>query len=535
MLPSKKVITEINIPSLGFTHLGPVKPLSPEAMEYIRNRSNLIVPTILADDCIFFLNIGTTSAIPGNAHACVVWSGDANFLSRNRDAALLQTRYFILDGEKPFLKLATGDNPDEFMIAFRTRHLTALRTEIVRAPLDFLRKSAPIKKAQIVLYPLISPTHFWTWGSGREETLEDDPWAFAVGDSAPKRVSEHISMAMGTFDEPTLLTVNISLDQFLSAPPPVPTINHSYESCAKAAYAGGHIVNLQSHRGLLKTVELTDLLTETHNKVCSFSIVIPYYKHFDLLKDCLESISKAISFAPNTVSEIEVILINDDPGINLTSALKSLSYLTQLNISIIENSENLGITTTLNTGIAAARYEWILFVDCDDVLSESCFESLVQAIKSHPETGYISTNMIDLVHETGKTLPRPRTENQEQLMNGMFAGHLKCIRKSALTILGLLDDAFEGCQDFEFALRYSLFGPILFSDAFAYQYSWHRNTQSVSRYHRNRITADKARAFYLWLQQMGPLPMKRDQRLNALKSASMRFHQIDVRQNDSDT
>jgi hypothetical protein len=74
---------------------------------------------------------------------------------------------------------------------------------------------------------------------------------------------------------------------------------------------------------------------------------------------------------------------------------------------------------------------------------------------------------------------------------------LKAIRKDLFRDIGKLDEAFNGCQDFEFALRTAFHEPILFIPDYLYYYRWHKSSQSVSLAERQSATAARIEQKYL--------------------------------------
>ena len=221
----------------------------------------------------------------------------------------------------------------------------------------------------------------------------------------------------------------------------------------------------------------------------SYSIIIPYCTHFQFFIENLDALVRAISKIPSI--PVEVLIINDDPTMPSDKLDKVIPGALRNRIRIIDNPCQIGIARTLNRGIQEAKYQWLVHVDCDDLLTPKSLKILSRRIRQFPFARYISSRMID-VDESSKTLRvRLRTEPlQDFSTKGMVAGHLKAIRRDLFRDIGIYDERFNGCQDYEFALRTILVEPILLIPDYLYQYRWHRQTQSVNNTIRqHRLTA----------------------------------------------
>jgi hypothetical protein len=92
---------------------------------------------------------------------------------------------------------------------------------------------------------------------------------------------------------------------------------------------------------------------------------------------------------------------------------------------------------------------------------------------------------------------RLRDETPVDLIENNYASHLKAIRKDLHDDIGLFNPQFEGCQDFEFALRAAISERLLFIPQYLYQYRWHDSSQTVGQSHRQNETILRVRQTYL--------------------------------------
>lgn len=107
---------------------------------------------------------------------------------------------------------------------------------------------------------------------------------------------------------------------------------------------------------------------------CRVSIIIPVYNTEKYLHRCLDSV------IAQTLRKIEIIVVND------ASSDKSASILTEYEhkdsrITVITHDKNMGQGISRDSGITAARGEYLGFVDSDDWIELEMFEKMYK--KAH--------------------------------------------------------------------------------------------------------------------------------------------------------
>ena len=105
------------------------------------------------------------------------------------------------------------------------------------------------------------------------------------------------------------------------------------------------------------------------------SIIVPVYNVVDYLSDCLESLVK------QTLDDIEIICVND--GSTDSSLIVLEKYEKQYDIIKIINQRNKVLDSARNAGLAAAKGEYLGFVDSDDWIDTEFYEKLYEAAKRH--------------------------------------------------------------------------------------------------------------------------------------------------------
>lgn len=104
-----------------------------------------------------------------------------------------------------------------------------------------------------------------------------------------------------------------------------------------------------------------------------FSVVIPAYNVAEYLEKCVASVRA------QTCADWEVLLVDDGSTDGVTSALCDALGQGDDRIRVI-HQENGGLGAARNTGLEAARGEYLVFLDSDDYLAPHMLETLRQRI-----------------------------------------------------------------------------------------------------------------------------------------------------------
>ena len=227
----------------------------------------------------------------------------------------------------------------------------------------------------------------------------------------------------------------------------------------------------------------------------SFSLITPFFRHYAHFKACAASVQELAAQIP--ASRFEWIVANDDPGFTGEAIEEAIPEPLRASTRVISDGRNLGVVQRSNQAIRLARNEWLLFLDCDDLIGSDAIAVLQGYISRFPRCRYISSAVVDIAENSDVLRYRRRTGGPSRLLTeGMTAGHLKAVRRDAFDHFGLLDEAFDGCQDYEFALRMAFEEPLLYIPEYLYSYRWHRASQSVGRAARQTATADAVVRLY---------------------------------------
>jgi GT2 family glycosyltransferase len=116
------------------------------------------------------------------------------------------------------------------------------------------------------------------------------------------------------------------------------------------------------------------------------SIIITSYKNPELLKLCIDSIKKNISF-----SDYEIIVADSETEEKIELLLRE-DYP---DIIFLPSRENLGFGGEVNSGIKKSQGKYILILNDDIVVKKDSIESLLKYGRNHSEVGIIGPQLLN--------------------------------------------------------------------------------------------------------------------------------------------
>lgn len=196
------------------------------------------------------------------------------------------------------------------------------------------------------------------------------------------------------------------------------------------------------------------------------SVIIVNYNVCYFLEQALQSVRRAAAALP--AGEAEVIVV-DNNSVDSSVAMVREKFP---EVRLIANTDNPGFAVANNQGIRQSSGRYILLLNPDTVVREDTFEKCLQFMDAHPDAGALGVRMID---GSGKFLPEskrgfpspfvafsktfglstlfPKSRLFNRYHLGFLDEHQTCevdvlagaflfIRRSVLTEVGLLDEAF---------------------------------------------------------------------------------------------
>ena len=106
-----------------------------------------------------------------------------------------------------------------------------------------------------------------------------------------------------------------------------------------------------------------------------FSVVIPVYNVAEYLRGCVDSV------LANDCSDCEIILVDDGSTDGICPALCDEIAAEHPELIRVIHQENRGLGGARNTGLEAARGEYLFFVDSDDTIDPGSLALLADAVE----------------------------------------------------------------------------------------------------------------------------------------------------------
>ena len=106
------------------------------------------------------------------------------------------------------------------------------------------------------------------------------------------------------------------------------------------------------------------------------SVIIPYYKKRDFVKECV------VSVINQSYDNLEILIIYDDTNLNDYEFLQEISKLDK-RIKILNNNKRLGAGLSRNRGIEQSSGKYIAFIDADDTWAPDKLKDQITFMKKN--------------------------------------------------------------------------------------------------------------------------------------------------------
>ncbi len=181
-----------------------------------------------------------------------------------------------------------------------------------------------------------------------------------------------------------------------------------------------------------------------------FSMVMPVYNvKSEQLREAVDSV------LAQTYTDYELILVDDhSTWDNVVPILKE--YEKDPHVKVIYREVNGNISRATNDGIAAAKGEYLFFMDCDDTIEPYAFYEFASKINENPELDFIYSDE-DKLTEDGKVKHLPFFKpdwSPDLFWCENYTNHLSAYRMDVVRKTGGLRSKYDGAQDYDFVLRF---------------------------------------------------------------------------------
>jgi glycosyltransferase involved in cell wall biosynthesis len=199
------------------------------------------------------------------------------------------------------------------------------------------------------------------------------------------------------------------------------------------------------------------------------------------LHEALESILQ------QSFGDFEFLIINDGSTDRTREIVLSYS---DPRICLLDNPGNLGLTRSLNRGLALARGEFVARQDADDISEPQRLARQVAFLQAHPEVALLGTWYTKINNEgtliAKRKLPCDYTDLRWRLLFSCpFVHSCVMLRKAAvLEQIGFYNEDFDYSQDFELWRRIARRLPV--ANLNEYLGRWRENPGSMTSTYGSR-------------------------------------------------
>lgn len=208
----------------------------------------------------------------------------------------------------------------------------------------------------------------------------------------------------------------------------------------------------------------------------SVSVIIPAHNAAATLAETLESL------LAQTFRDWEAVIV-DDGSTDGTAALAASFAARDPRIRVLSQPQR-GVSAARNAGWAAARAEWLLFLDADDWIAPDHLERMLRVVRADPSLSIAYCGWAGVAAD-GTVLQRGPTPRAGDLFEVLACGCLftinSClIRRALVQQLGGFDPALKTCEDWDLWQRVARMGlPFGIEPMLVAPYRWREDSAST--------------------------------------------------------
>jgi len=222
------------------------------------------------------------------------------------------------------------------------------------------------------------------------------------------------------------------------------------------------------------------------------SIIIPCYNQAHFLTECINSV------LAQDFGDWEIIIVNDGSTDNTLKVALDFAQKDQ-RVNVIDK-ENGGLSSARNAGIKQANGQWLLFLDADDYLLPSYFQSVSKELENLPKESLLQYGYQYVEEKRRKEIyNKSLTENTIPLIPVIFSGnigpcHSILISSEMAMKIGAFDEKLKSAEDWDFWIRAAKAGAVvkqIESVLIAYRYSKDSMSRNAFRMYEALKTVTK--------------------------------------------
>ena len=186
-----------------------------------------------------------------------------------------------------------------------------------------------------------------------------------------------------------------------------------------------------------------------------FSVVIPAYNQAQFLGDAIQSV------LDQTFEDFEILVVDDASPDESAEIVRR--FAADPRVHLLRHEVNRGLPAARNTGMRAARGEWIALLDADDYFHPEKLSTHAAFLAQHPEFDITYNARFDLHHSSDeiRAIYRPPepVELADLLLGFPFSPSDMVLRRDCIQTVGLFDESYRcGGEDLDYPCRLALAG-----------------------------------------------------------------------------
>ncbi len=182
------------------------------------------------------------------------------------------------------------------------------------------------------------------------------------------------------------------------------------------------------------------------------SVIIPSYNRGYCIAQGLRSV------LDQSFTDFEIIVVDDASSDDTQAQVASIG---DPRIRYVAHEANRGGAVARNTGIRIAHGEFVAFLDSDDYWQPDKLAKQIRALRRLGPKWGLSYTWLSCVDDDGKETLRINPEIEGRCFHEMLASNFIgsfsniVVRRDLLIEVGLLDESFRSCQDWDLFIRLS--------------------------------------------------------------------------------
>ena len=202
------------------------------------------------------------------------------------------------------------------------------------------------------------------------------------------------------------------------------------------------------------------------------SVILPVYNGEKYIKEAIDSV------LAQTLDAFELIIVNDG---STDSTEKIILDYKDSRIKYFYQ-ENKGRSASRNLGIKNSSYDFIAFIDADDVYEPDKLYRQYDVLCKHPEVDvvYTALNVVDgSMNKVSESRAEITFENKEDLLATLFFRQPMpnpvtiMLRKKCCHFSIMFNEHFPQAEDYDFVIKLSMHFKFFYLDELLYNYRKH--------------------------------------------------------------